>query len=102
MVKHCSYGLCKSDSRIPEDGVTFVTFPKPWINKRRASRWVFLCMRKNFTLKHINRSTYVCSKHFKKGVNLNWMENEDLEPLPIQEKPSSSRRVLSRVLEDVS
>ncbi len=28
--KHCAYGLCKSDSRYPEEGVEFFKFPKPY------------------------------------------------------------------------
>ena len=64
MPLHCCHGVCKSDSRKPEAGVIFITFPKPWRNPGAARRWVNLCARKNFTIDNITRNTYICSKHF--------------------------------------
>ena len=37
---HCCHGVCKSDSRKPEAGVTFMPFPKPRNNLKIAKRWV--------------------------------------------------------------
>ena len=65
---HCVWGTCKTDSRRPETGVSFIPFPKPWINLKTAKRWSFLCGRgKDFTVKHITRNTYICSKHFERN-----------------------------------
>ena len=77
---HCCYGVCKSDSRKPEDGVTFMPFPKPNKYLQIAKRWVYLCARDNFTIKKITRYTYICSKHFPVGEVLNIKANPTLEP----------------------
>ena len=50
MVKKCSWGRCKSDSRNygkkPEmEGVTFIPFPKPKNQKEKCLRWIKLCGR---------------------------------------------------------
>ena len=77
---HCCHGVCKSDSRKPEAGVTFMPFPKPGNNLKTAKRWVHLCARKEFTIKSINRFTYICSKHFHPGEILDIKVNPNLEP----------------------
>ena len=77
---HCCHGVCKSDSRKPEAGVTFMPFPKPGSNLKIAKRWVHLCARKEFTIKSINRFTYICSKHFHPGEILDIKANPNLEP----------------------
>lgn len=45
-----------------------------------ARKWVHLCGRKDFTIKNINRYTYICSKHFPIGAVLNVKANPTLEP----------------------
>ena len=83
--KHCSWGLCKSDSRFPENlppGTEFIRFPKPgkikksmtkWEEEQqmqrteKAKRWVHACGRKNFTVDKIRGHTYICSLHFIGG-----------------------------------
>lgn len=78
---HCVWGTCKSDSRKNEPGVTFIPFPKPWIDKKRAKRWSFLCGRgKDFTVGHITNNTYICSRHFGTDQVLSLRENLTLEP----------------------
>ena len=72
---HCCYGLCKSDSRRQEAGVTFIPFPKPNRHPKIARKWVHLCGRHNFTINNINRATYICSKHFPAGALLGRSKN---------------------------
>lgn len=72
----CAWGLCNSDSRYGEKskrpkqsmvGVKFFPFPKPKTKLDRCMAWIKACGRKDFTVKHVTRSTYVCSKHFVYG-----------------------------------
>ena len=88
---HCCYGLCKSDSRKPEAGVTFIPFPKPRRKFDIARRWVHLCGRKNFTVESITRCTYICSKHFPVGALLNIKANPTLEPFDARKPPPTPR-----------
>ena len=80
--KHCVWGLCKSDSRYPDnlsEGTYFIRFPKlgnvkegmthlekqKEIDKtNKCKRWVHACGRKNFTVKDVKKDTYICSRHF--------------------------------------
>ena len=72
MPKHCCWGQCKSDSRYPKPGVTFVPFPKPRKFHEKARRWVILCGRgRDFTVDRIKKDTYICSLHFPEGSDLN-------------------------------
>ncbi|XP_064601271.1 uncharacterized protein LOC135467427 [Liolophura sinensis] len=68
MVKHCSYGTCKSDSRYPEKlgGAKFIPFPKPKSDLQKCLRWIALCRRPHSHLyvEKITKHTYICSKHF--------------------------------------
>ncbi|XP_069111673.1 uncharacterized protein [Argopecten irradians] len=78
MVKRCSWGTCKTDSRFPErlkGGVTFIPFPKPARSLDKCREWIRLCGRPQTQLneeilrdrgksKHI----FVCSKHFVEGL----------------------------------
>ena len=94
---YCCYGLCKSDSRKPEAGVTFIPFPKPTKEHLLiAKRWVHLCARSNLTIKNITRNTYICSKHFPEGEVLNIRKNPTLEPFnarkQFKEKAKARRR----------
>ena len=95
---HCCYGVCKSDSRKPEDGVTFMPFPKPNKYLQIAKRWVYLCARDNFTTKKITRNTYICSKHFPVGEVLNIKANPTLEPYNARKpfREAKIRRKLQR------
>ena len=84
MVKYCAHGKCNSDStRNPN--VKFIPFIKPDYDKKRCERWLHLCGRskENFSLKHVNRNTYVCQKHFKESDDLDWRKNLQLEPSPV-------------------
>ena len=83
--KHCCWGTCKTDGRYMEkvpDGTYFIPFPKPGKEKdgmtqwevkgqkdrtEKSKRWINLCSRDNFTIKNINRHTYICSLHFIGG-----------------------------------
>ena len=102
MVKHCAFGVCTSDSRKPQPGVTFVPFPKPFKNRQMVKRWIHLCGRKDFTIKDVNRNTYVCSKHFEPGVELDWKKNPSLEPVLLPTKPQSDREKRKLLREKVS
>ena len=68
--KHCCYGTCNSDSRYHDrprmEGVFFIPFPKPITKKEKCERWIRACGRApdDFDTGKINRSTYICSKHF--------------------------------------
>ena len=72
MPKHCCWGQCRSDSRYPKPGVTFIPFPKPRKFHEKARRWVILCGRgQDFTVDRIKKDTYICSLHFPEGSDLN-------------------------------
>ncbi len=83
VVKHCCWGICKSDSRRPKempDGTSFISFAKPgkirdgmteWeigqakLKMEKAKRWLYLCGRKDFCkVDQITKDTYICSLHF--------------------------------------
>jgi hypothetical protein len=81
MVKLCCYSLCKSDTR-KDENIEFIPFPKPKTNLERAKRWVHLCGRANFSVEKITSHTYICSKHFGRGENLNLQANLTFEPFP--------------------
>ena len=94
--KHCSSGLCKSDSRYPESmpvGIYFITFAKvgkikdgmtEWEKNKqnefteKAKKWVQACGRKGFTIDKITKDTYICSLHFVGG---NGPTEEDPDPI---------------------
>ena len=70
--KHCCYGDCKSDSRkIDDNNIFFIGFgngfPKPNKQPEKCKRWVQNCGRKVFTVKNVNKDTYICSLHFVGG-----------------------------------
>ncbi|XP_052707529.1 uncharacterized protein LOC128182817 [Crassostrea angulata] len=104
MVKHCCWGTCRSDSRYAEgehmEGVSWFPFPKPITQLEKCQRWVKLCGRKNFTVANVNKSTYICSKHFLSGRPT----EEHPDPIPaagtsldILRAQKRKRRVLVRV-----
>lgn len=59
--KHCSYGICTNDSiKVEEclrEGITFIQFPDPSMEKAKAEKWVAACRRENFTINSITRWT---------------------------------------------
>ena len=69
MVKHCCYGVCKSDNRKillgdpSMEGVIFLPFPKPDTQMEKCLRWISLCGRpkKTFNISKINKGTYIYS-----------------------------------------
>ncbi|CAC5425156.1 unnamed protein product [Mytilus coruscus] len=72
MVKRCTWGKCNSASRYNRDRdymqkVTFLPIPKPVTRLSETKVWVKVCGRKNFTIKDVNKHSYVCSKHFVEG-----------------------------------
>ena len=83
--KHCSWGICPSDSRyadkLPPE-TFFIRFPKPgkvkesmtgWEKQQekqktlKAKRWIHACGRKAISTKDIKKDTYFCSLHFVGG-----------------------------------
>ena len=84
VVKHCCYGMCKSDSRYSarDDmaGVFFIPFPKLKTKREKCLKWISICGRphSNFNIQKINEWTYICSKHFVGGAG-----PTDLYPDPI-------------------
>ncbi|KAK0143488.1 putative nuclease HARBI1 [Merluccius polli] len=67
MVKRCAWGTCNSDTRYPErlgDGIYFLPFPKPHLNRDKCLLWIKLCGRPQHQLnvEKINKDVYVCSK----------------------------------------
>ena len=62
-------------------GVFFIPFPKPFSRLEICKRWIKACGRPSVDLniKTINRSTYVCSKHFVGGKG---PTPENPDPLP--------------------
>eukprot|EP00105_Crassostrea_gigas_P022770 XP_011442409.1 PREDICTED: uncharacterized protein LOC105338826 isoform X1 [Crassostrea gigas] len=85
MVKHCSYGTCKSDSRYPEKlmGTKFIPFPKPKSDLEKCLRWISCCRRPHAQLNvdKITKHTYVCSKHF---ISLDGLSDEYPDPCDAQ------------------
>ena len=116
VVKHCCWGVCKTDSRynMPE-GVTFHPFPKPGrikdgmteLQKREirkkhkiTERWLYLCGRKDFTsIDQVTKDTYICSLHF---VSTSGPTDEHPEPflasLTEEQKESRLRKKLKRTM----
>ncbi|KAM3611186.1 uncharacterized protein V6R79_014647 [Siganus canaliculatus] len=73
MVKRCSWGKCKSDTRYPDrlkGGIRFIPFPKPKSNPEKCLLWIKLCGRPHTQLNpsKIDKNSFVCSKHFVNGT----------------------------------
>lgn len=74
--KHCCWGQCRSDSRYPQKlpnslkemlnsgQKAFIPFPKPSKGIEKCKRWIHACSRENFSLKNINKHTYICAFHW--------------------------------------
>ena len=92
--KHCSWGICLSDSRYTDKlppATFFIRFPKPgkvkesmtdWEKKKemektlKAKKWLHACGREAFSrTKHIKKDTYMCSLHFVGGKGLQATES---------------------------
>ena len=87
--KHCCYGLCNSDSRYAHKThmaeVSFIRFPKPWIDFEKCQTWVRACGRGDtFTTKNVNNSTFICTKHFVGGKG---PTEEHPDPIPANFTP---------------
>ena len=98
MVQHCCYG--HSNSSKTDCKVTFLTFPKPGTDLKRAQRWAFLCGRgSDFTAENITKDTYIFSLHFNvgPGESLDWKKNPLLEPISARSSTRTKRRrILNR------
>ena len=77
--KHCSYGYCKNDSRLPDrptmrnrygQPVFFVRFPGKKRRVEKCKRWVNACivkdghMYKKISYETLTYDNYICSLHF--------------------------------------
>jgi hypothetical protein len=60
-------------------GVTFKRIPTVKQDAEKCSRWVTACSRDKFTVNDVDKTKYVCSKHFVDGNT----DNEDFpDPWP--------------------
>lgn len=84
--RHCSYGLCNSDSD-KDPNLRWAQFPQPKRNISAAKKWVQLVGRAHFTIKNVTRHTFVCEKHFPEGAVLDVQSNPTLQPYPLK-KPA--------------
>ena len=82
MVKTCIFSSCSNNSKNSPD-LQFIPFVKPWMDSKRAKKWLEIVARSEFSVEDIKHSTYVCQKHFLPSSNYNWKTNSLLEPLPI-------------------
>lgn len=87
MVKNCSHGLCKNDSRKPNsktmsnrygDKVFFVHFPGKKRNAAKAKTWIHACRRPKdqLNLSKLSYHHFICSLHFV-GENGPTADNPD-------------------------
>ncbi|XP_074101900.1 uncharacterized protein LOC141529297 [Cotesia typhae] len=77
--KHCAFANCTSDSRYKQDGVKFIPFIKPQVDRKKCLEWIHLSRRADLTIDGIKKHTYVCTKHF---INSNGPTIENPNPLP--------------------
>ena len=92
--KHCSHGLCQSDSR-KEPERKFANFPKPRFGIERVREWVQLCGRSkdNFDVKDVTKYMYVCDLHFEEDTqDLDYRTNKELKPFPVGHVRRNRRR----------
>jgi hypothetical protein len=92
--KHCSHGLCQSDSR-KEPLRKFANFPKPRFGVERVREWVQLCGRskENFDVKDVTKYMYVCDLHFDEDTqDFDYRTNKDLKPFPVGHVRRNRRR----------
>ena len=92
--KHCSHGLCQSDSR-KEPQRKFANFPKPRFGVERVREWVQLCGRskENFDVKDVTKYMYVCDLHFDEDTqDLDYRTNKELKPFPVGHVRRNRRR----------
>ena len=90
MVKICSHGTCKSDTRKAHlslmvnrygEPIKFVHFPGKVRSAAKAQRWIHACRRptSQLSLKKLSYHQYVCSLHF---IGENGPSDESPDPLP--------------------
>ena len=82
--KHCCYGTCTSESRYAGrkesmQGVSFIPLPKPTSQPDKCKKWVTACYRSDFDVQHVNKDTYICTKHFVGG---NGPTDDHQDPIP--------------------
>lgn len=100
--KHCSYGHCKNDSRLPDrptmrnrygQPVFFVRFPGKKRRVEKCKRWVDACivleghMYKKISYETLTYDNYICSLHFI-GEN----GPSDSYPDPVPARMSAEKR----------
>ena len=100
--KHCSYGHCKNDSRLPDrptmrnrygQSVFFVRFPGKKRCVEKCKRWVDACivrdghMYKKISYETLTYDNYICSLHFV-GEN----GPTDSYPDPVPARMSTEKR----------
>ena len=77
----CVYKDCNASvARNPE--LKFARFVPPKTDFERASRWVKLIGREDFTINNIKYGTIICQNHFPPDSILDWRLNKSLEPIP--------------------
>ena len=79
MPKSCIFEDCHSNSRL-HPNIEFAAFVKPSQDSKRAKAWVKRVARLDFEVETITKNTYVCSKHFPPGSDLQYWTNPDLIP----------------------
>ena len=91
--KHCCHGTCNSDSCYSHKehmkGVYFLPFSKPHVDVVKCRIWLHACRREGLTGERVNKSTYICSKHFI-GGNGPTLENPN--PIPATKSENEVRQ----------
>lgn len=82
----CCYGTCTSRIRSLKckvkgaEGIFFVKFPSKKGDSERCKKWVLACGRMNFTVESLDKSSYICSRHF---LGFNGPTEENPDPIPL-------------------
>ena len=79
MPKNCVFEDCHSNSKLHPD-IEFAAFVKPSQDLNRAQAWVKRVARLDFEIETITKNSYICSKHFPPGSDLQYWKNPDLIP----------------------
>lgn len=87
--KHCAFANCTSDSRYPQNGVSFVPFVKPKVDIKKCLKWIHACRKKNFGPENINKYSYVCSKHFIGGKGPTAENPDPISATALKVRPAS-------------
>ena len=67
----------------------FIPCPKPSQDLEKCHRWIQACSRENFTVKNINKSTYICALHWSGG-------KEPMQEFPDPLKANFSKREIEK------